>query len=299
MDGGINRESSAAGGGAPPRRQGVILVPLDGSAEATEALPVAQSLATLTDATVHIIHVLPHAVPIEEIRQKLHLEASHVSGAVLDQRTGSPAPVITDEAQRWHSNLIVMCSHSGADIPPGGFSQVAEQILLHTPCPIIFVPRGRGQRPWSLRRLLAPHDGSPTSAIPIGPISDLCHHTRTELTILHVSTAAAGPAEDRGVLTAPRYMDQPQHEWPAWGTEFLDRVRAMAKPPCELKLRTVLCTEEIGRAIVRFAAEQDIDLIVLAWRKHLEQERALTMRMVVEHAPCPVAVHPVTVDEER
>jgi nucleotide-binding universal stress UspA family protein len=274
-------------------------VPLDGSEQAADALPVAQGLAALTDATVHIIHVSPQAVPIQEIHDTLHLTAANVSGAVLDQRTGSPAPAITGEAERWHSNLIVMCSHGKTELQQGAFSDIAEQILLHTPCPIVFVPRGRGQRPWSLRRLLAPHDGTPTSAIPIGPVSDLCHHTRAEMTILHISTAAAGPAEDRGVLTAPRYMDQPQHEWPAWGAEFLDRVRATAKPPCDLKLQTVLCTEEIGRAIVRFAAEQDIDLIVMAWRRHLERDRALTIRMVVEQAPCPVAIHPVTVDEDR
>jgi nucleotide-binding universal stress UspA family protein len=298
VDGELDRKSDVPGG-AQPRHRGVILVPLDGTEQAAEALPVAQGLAALTDATVHIIHVSPQAVPIQEIREKLHLAMSHLSGAVLDQRTGAPGQVITNEAQRWHSNLIVMCSHSGAEMPQGGFSEVAEQILLHTPCPIIFVPRGRGQRPWSLRKLLAPHDGTPTSAIPIGPVSDLCHHTRAEMTILHVSTAAAGPAEDRGVLTAPRYMDQPQHEWPAWETEFLDRVRAMAKPPCDLKLRTVLCTDEIGRAIVRFASEQDIDLIVMAWRRHLERDRALTMRMVVEEAPCPVAVYPVALAQQR
>lgn len=296
MVNGINRDSPVTG---RHPQGGVILVPLDGSEQAAGALPVAQGLAALTGATVHIVHVSPQAVPIQEIREKLHLATSNLAGAVLDQRTGAAAPAITGEAQRWHSNLIVMCSHGKTDVRQGAFSDIAEQILLHTPCPIVFVPRGRGQRPWSLRKLLAPHDGTPTSAIPIGPVSDLCHHTRAEMTILHISTAAAGPAEDRGGLTAPRYMDQPQHEWPAWGVEFLDRVRAMAKPPCDLKLRTVLCTEEVGQAIVRFAAEQDIDLIVMAWRRHLEPHRALTIRTVVEQAPCPVAIHPVTGEEDR
>ncbi len=298
MAGGKDPEPLASNA-AQPGHRATILVPLDGSAQAAEALPVAQALAALTDATIHIVQVSPQTLSLQEIREKLQPTATDLSGVVIDQPIGSAAPAIAHEAQKRHSRVIVMCSHSGAAIPAGGFSTMAEQVLVHTPCPIVFVPPGRGQRPWSLRRLLVPHDGTPTSAIPIGQVGDLCHRTQAEMTILHVSTTAAGPAEDLGVLTAPRYMDQPHHEWPAWGAEFLDRVRATSKPSCDLKLRTVLCTEEIGRAIVRFATEQDIDLIVLAWRRHLEPNRALTMRMVIEHAPCPIAVYPVTADEGR
>lgn len=100
------------------------------------------------------------------------------------------------------------------------------------------------------------------------------------MTMLHVGTAAAAPPADAGALPTPRYLDQPQHEWPAWGAEFLARARAIGKPPCDVKLRTLLCTEEIGQAIVRFASQNQTDLIVLAWRMSLDPGRARTMRMV-------------------
>jgi nucleotide-binding universal stress UspA family protein len=266
---------------------------LDGSAESAHALPVAQGFAKATEATVHILHVCGEGVSFQDIRRKLRLENSDMAGAVLNQRTGPAAPAITQEAERWRSDIIVMCSHSGTETHSGGLGEHAREILLHTPCPVLFVPPARGPRPWSMRRILVPHDGTPTSALALSPIGDLCRRAQAEMTVLHVSTAAADPADDRGSLTAPRYIDQPHHEWPAWGTEFLERVRAMAKPPCELRLRTVLGTEGIGQAIVRFATEEESDLIVLAWRGKLDQDRARTVRLVVERAPCPTVIYRV------
>jgi nucleotide-binding universal stress UspA family protein len=141
--------------------------------------------------------------------------------------------------------------------------------------------------------LLLPHDGTPTNALVVGPVADLARRAQAEVTVLHVATAAAAPAAEPGTFTAPRYMDQPHHEWPAWGREFLDRARAVGNPEHDLKLRTVFCTEDIGQAIVRFASPDETDLIALAWRLSLDPQRALTMRYVIRHARCPVMIYPV------
>jgi nucleotide-binding universal stress UspA family protein len=270
-----------------------ILVPLDGSAQATGALPVAQEFAKMTGATIHIVHVSPQHLSPDKVRDKLKLATEHLSGVVLDQRSGSPALAVTQEATKWRSRFIVMCCHAGIEQPEEGAPNISREILLNTPCPIVLVPAGRGERPWSLRRMLVPHDGTPTSAGSIGPVGDLCRSAEADMTMLHVGTAAAAPPADAGALPTPRYLDQPQHEWPAWGAEFLARARAIGKPPCDVKLRTLLCTEEIGQAIVRFASQDQTDLIVLAWRMSLDPGRARTMRMVVQQAPCPTMIYPV------
>ena len=36
----------------------------------------------------------------------------------------------------------------------------------------------------------------------------------------------SGPSQP-GSLPAPRYIDQPQHEWPAWAGEFVERMLAL------------------------------------------------------------------------
>lgn len=273
-----------------------VLVPLDGWARSIDVLPVAQGLAKLIRATIHIVHVSSRPSPAGSIYDTLGLAKEELSGAVLDQRTGPPESVIIAEAKKRESRFIIMCAHSGAEEPEGGFGAIAREIMFRASCPVVLVPAGRGQLPWSLRRLLVPHDGTPASAGNIRPASDLCLRAQGEMTILHVASAAASPAGDPGTFNAPHYVDQPQHEWPAWGTEFLDRACSIGRPHCDVKLRTVLCTEQIGAAIVRFASEDKSDLIALAWRMSLEPHRALTLRRIVQQASCPIVIYPITVE---
>ncbi|HKN86063.1 MAG TPA: universal stress protein [Nitrospiraceae bacterium] len=287
------KPESHPSGGAPAERSSTIMVPLDGSAQAVEALPVAQGLAKLFAATIHVVHIAPRRIPNEEICDTLKLTQAQLSSVIFNQPTGSPASAIVHEAKQWKSRLIVMCPHTGEEKPVGGFGSIAQEILPNTPCPIILVPPGRGQRPWSLRHVLLPHDSTPTSAIAISPVADFARHARAGVTVLHVASVATAPVEEPGTFPAPRYMDQPHHEWPAWEREFLDRARAMGKPSPEFTLHTVFCTEGIGEAIVRFASQHEPDLIALAWRLNLEPQRALTMRSIIRHAPCPVMIYPV------
>ena len=280
-------------GVAHSERVSTIIVPVDGSAQAVNAWPVAQGLAKLFAATIHVVHVSPRRLPNEEMCDTLKLTQEQLTSSILEQRTGSPASPIIQEAKQWKSHLIVMCPHTGAEKPAGGFGSIAQDILPNTQCPIVLVPPGRGQRPWALRRVLLPHDSTPTSAIAIGPVADLARRAQADVTVLHVATTATAPPEERGTFPAPRYMDQPHHEWPAWEREFLDRARAVGKPSPGLTLQTVFCTENIGVAIVRFASQHETDLIALAWRLHLEPQRALTIRGVIRQALCPVMIYPV------
>lgn len=284
--------STDAAGSPPP----TVLVPLYGSARAIDVLPVAQGLAKLIQATIHIVHVSSRPLPAGSVYDTLGLAKEELSNVVLDQRTGPPESVMIAEAKKRESRFIVMHAHSEAEEPEGGFGVMAREILLRAPCPIVLVPPGRGRLPWSPRRLLVPHDGTPASAGNIAPASDLCLRARGEMIILHVASAAASPVEERGTFNAPRYVDQPQHEWPAWEAEFLDRACAIGRPHCDVKLRTVLCTEQIGAAIVRFASDDKSDLIALAWRMRLEPTRALTLRRIVQQASCPVAIYPINME---
>lgn len=270
-----------------------IIVPLDGSVQALDALPVARGLAMLTDSTIHVVHVSPDSLPSKEMYDKLKLMPQQISDCILDQRTGSPATAIIQEAEQWSSGLIVMCPYTEGK-SEGGLGSIAHAILVNTPCPIVLVPAGRGPRPWSLRYLLLPHDGTPTSAIAIRPMTDLAHRAHACVTVLHVATAAAAPSEESGTFAVPRYLDQPHHEWPAWSREFLQRACTSVKPPSQLTLRTVFCTEGIGEAIVRFASQHETDLIALGWRRHLEPLRARTLRTVILQAHCPAMIYPVS-----
>jgi nucleotide-binding universal stress UspA family protein len=266
-----------------------LLVPLDGSTNATDALSVARGFAHLKGATVALIHV-GRELPLDELLGRIGLSAEDVRGLVIDQCTGSPAAVIVREAAARHAEIIVMCAPAQSDGPSLAFGSVLGDVLLTAPCPIVLVPSIRSRHPWALRQLVLPHDGTPTSAAAIAPTADLASRAGADLIVLHVATPSAERPAESGTFVVPRYVDQPQHEWPAWSREFLERVRNLCYPANTEKIRLVLVHGEASAAILEFVRRNASDLIALTWRGSLEPERAQTIRRVIHDASCPVIV---------
>jgi nucleotide-binding universal stress UspA family protein len=264
-----------------------LLVPLDGSAEATATLSVARGLAHLRGATVVLIHVGPKAFSPEELLTRMKLSPEEVRGLVIDQCVGSPADAIVREASARHAVMIVMRAPAWQGGPLRAFGRIVGEVLRTAPCPVVLVPP-IGQRRWTLRQLVLPHDGTPTSAAAIAPTADLASRAGAELVVLHVATPGVERPAESGTFVVPRYLDQPQHEWPTWSREFLERVRGLGHPADVEKIRLVLAQGEASAAILEFARRNASDLIALAWRGSLEPERAQTIRRVIRAAGCPV-----------
>ena len=182
---------------------------------------------------------------------------------------------------------------------PRAIGAVTEAVLHAAQCPVVFVPAIRGLGNWALHKLLLPHDGTPTSAATIGPASSLASMAAAKIVVLHVVTTGTERPTEPGTLVSPRYVDQPQHEWPAWRREFLDRLRAVGGATDGVDIRLALAQGEAGSAIVDFARQNDSDLIVLGWRGALEPNRARTMRHVIRESVCPVIVFRVGRDDDR
>jgi hypothetical protein len=89
--------------------------------------------------------------------------------------------------------------------------------------------------------------------------------------------------------TAPYYLDQPQHEWPTWTSEFIERLACIC-PLRDLHVRLLLAHGNPGAEILRVAGEQSTDLLVLAWRGKWAGKRAETLKAIVREAPCPTMV---------
>ena len=276
-----------------------VLVPLDGSVHATAAMPVARGLAELLHATVAVLHVTDDALASAALVERMKLSCEDVHGLVVEQRPGAAAAVIVQEAAERHAAMIVMCPQIRTDLRSRALGSVAEAVLRAAPCPVVLVPPARGRKRWALHRLLVPHDGTPTSAATIGPATRLASMAAAELVVLHVATPGAERPTEPGTLVSPRYVDQPQHEWPAWAQEFLDRLRAVGGATDGIDMRLAVAQGEAGSAIVDFARQNDSDLIVLGWRGALEPDRARTMRHVIRETTCPMIVFRVDRDDDR
>jgi nucleotide-binding universal stress UspA family protein len=162
------------------------------------------------------------------------------------------------------------------------------KVLHDAPCPVVLVPPERGATPWHLHHVLVPHDGTPSTSAALQPAAELAERGRAELLVVHVTDIKTAPAE-AGSLTTPRYVDQPQHEWPAWTTEFLNRLACIC-PLGHLHARIFLAHGDIAAEILRLSEKQATDLIVLAWRGILEAPRAATMKGILREAHCPIMV---------
>ncbi|HVI67812.1 MAG TPA: universal stress protein [Bradyrhizobium sp.] len=86
-----------------------------------------------------------------------------------------------------------------------------------------------------------------------------------------------------------RYVDQPQHEWPAWTSEFVKRLACVC-PLGHLHVRLVLARGNPAAEIVRLAKKQSTDLVVLVWRGKWEVPHATTLKAILHKARCPIMV---------
>ncbi len=270
-----------------------LIVPLDGSAEAISALPVARALAAAETATLHILHVSDAQPPAGTMAERLRLTGDQMTGVVLDHRIGEPAAEIVRQARDLESRLIVMSSRRVEEAERGALGSVTREVLRRAPCPIVVVPRGRALPSWSLRHILLPHDGVPTTASAIARTADLAQKAGAELAVLHIASTTSRPPGEPGVLVAPRYLDQLQHEWPSWAREFMDRIVALGGPPPDVRMRLFFACGDPADVIVDFAAEHHTDLVVIAWVAGWEPEQRTTMRKVIDQAPGPLLIFPL------
>jgi len=274
-------------------RNKVILVPLDGSIAAKVALPVARLISRFTGATVHVLHVAEAPLSRKELLGRLKLaRREETVGLLIGQVIGTPVEGIVRSAVEKLALLIVMTTRG--ETAYGGYPlrPVPEQVLHRAPCPVLLVRPEDGPRVAqrkALRRILLPLDGAPSTIAVIGPAVSLAEKSGAELDVLYVAEARARSAEEPGTFTTPRYVDQPQYEWPAWVRECLDRFCAVAGE-CRMAAPTRVFVRH-GQPkveILGFAAERDADLIVLEWRGRFDPTHAEVVRGVLEEAACPV-----------
>jgi nucleotide-binding universal stress UspA family protein len=265
----------------------MILVPLDGSKNALRALSVARHLADVEDVPVRILHTSERAGPLTEAAQRLGLGPAHLRGATLEVRAGKPAETILAAAAACQARLIVMGAYPDAARPADAIGDAALAVLRGAACPVVLVGPSQALDGWTLKRVLIPFDGSPAVSDALGPAVELARRADAELVVLQ---AADGEhAAERGSIAPPLYVDQPQHEWPAWTDEVLQRLAAVC-PLADMRIRLLVGKGEPAEETLQVAIEESADLIALVWKGRWEANCAPILKAVLRGAPCPVLV---------
>jgi len=138
-----------------------ILVPLDGSKLAEQAIPYATELCKgSTQVTLfQVVHLpLPLAAPdvamtvpmpdLDELKQEaldylerlaapLRAEGVRVQVAVVER--DAVAQAIVEYAEENEINLIAMTTHGRSGLSRLLFGSVAEEVVRHAPCPVLII----------------------------------------------------------------------------------------------------------------------------------------------------------------
>lgn len=137
-----------------------ILLPLDGSPEAEEALPVATWIAGLTGAELDIVRALS-LTPVaydpgmgvysadlidsmeEAVRSYLAEVNTRLQGkkATTTMRIGSPGEMLYQHLEERPADLIVMTSHGRSGVKRAALGSVTDRIL-HGPAPVLVIRAG-------------------------------------------------------------------------------------------------------------------------------------------------------------
>lgn len=273
-----------------------IVILLDGAECTPAALRVACALRDLGASTLHVIHVAERSAPPRELIEQLGLDAASLRGCVIHGAAGDVSRAVLELAERERARAVVLCTRSATDAPRRSLGEHARGVLAEATVPVVLVRPDAVRPGWELREVLLPHDGTPATTQAIRPAATMARDAGAKLLALHVATpgkggppAAARPRAEPGSLPVPRYVDQPQHEWPEWASEFLERLEATS-PLDPGQVRLFLGQGETGSEVLRVAEAEGADLIVLAWHGTLDADHAEVFKALLRRAPCPLMI---------
>jgi nucleotide-binding universal stress UspA family protein len=246
-----------------------LLVPLDGSAQAAAALPLARTIAQATGGSITLLRVpLSHAVSdCQQATSYLEAAAEELRHANLSVHTfcrpGEPAREILAVARSQANDLIVMCSRALGPRSITTLTSVARFVLANSPAPLLLV-RPDGISTTHLRTLLVPVDGSPGGSIALGVATALAGPTGAKIVLLNVvvPVPAAAYAALPG-MTLGGFID------PAWEQEALVSVRSYIDKIARhlrdagLTAETHVAVGQVQTEIVRCADTVDADVVLM------------------------------------
>lgn len=251
-----------------PFRVTSILAATDLTPSAVPVLRSAAALAALTDADLHVIHIVDvepgsEVAALDEARKGLHeqLRSTLPAQSVVTRAQveyGNPAEVILYQAQQADADLIVIGPHRRRD-EQHELGATADRLVRTATMPCLIVHR---MMSLPLRRVLIPTDFSDAAsgALDLGLVWSTAlripsgRGEATEVEVVYIREGRAG--------------DDPGHELHAQVED------ACARTGCGHAfdiVEHVIDEDDAAAGILRVAREHDVDLVVLG--THGEHER--------------------------
>jgi nucleotide-binding universal stress UspA family protein len=228
-----------------------ILVPLDGSKLAEQILPLAQSFAQATQASVELLRVndpermtayapaLQGGEYLDEVVKKYFTPATRVDKT---EGVGHPAMIIVERASSDPACLIAMATHGMSGIRRWLIGSVASKVAHTAANPLLLIrpaERAEPAAPFELKTIFVPLDGSGLAERALRPAVELAKRIKCEIHLMRMYTLPANAyVLADGVIGqgAAQYRDAMQQEAATYldgkvqglRADGLDRVMATA-----------------------------------------------------------------------
>lgn len=246
-----------------------VLAAIDDTPTADRVLDAASALAAAMDARLEAVHVreTPAGAAVAS--------DAAASRGITCRMEDDPVP---ETLTRLAGEDEVVALVLGARNIPSGASapgHVAVETLVAVGKPVLIVPPDTS-RPARLQRVLVPLDGTLQTADALAAAIEFACDSGMHVRIVHVHDESC----------FPRFEDQPQHESAAWADEFLRRYCSGKHLP--VVIRVGVPAEEI----LATSAENDDDLVMLAWSRNLAGGRARVVRELLARSRLPLLLFP-------
>lgn len=268
---------------------GRILVPLDGSPLAEQALSCAVTLARGMPAELVLLRAIwvsPDAVAalhasvvkLDEITQRLEAEADGYLTPLVEAlrdaglkarhavQVAPPAEAILDYALQEQVDQIVMATHGYSGIKRWTHGSIAERVLQSARVPLLLV-RATDQAPaadWyqskGCRRILVPLDGSPIAEQILPLVTRLAQALGSALTLFQVPIAHASEwMTGEWYFPVQGVVDTVEADAEAYLGAVAGDLRGRG-----LDVTTAMAMGAVADCIVDYAATHQMDLIAMS-----------------------------------
>jgi nucleotide-binding universal stress UspA family protein len=265
-----------------------ILVPLDGSSLAEQALPCAIALVRGLPAELVLLRAIwippdiqelldESTVELNAIVDRLETEANGYLSPLVEQlrdagldarhtvQRGPAAETILDFAGRTGIDQIVMATHGYSGIKHWTHGSVAERVLQQAQVPLLLVRASEQdvatdwRQPVGCRRILVPLDGSHVAEQILPPVTQVARAMEGELILFQVPIAqVSGWMTGDWYLPIQGVLDTAEADAAAYLSTVAGGLEAQG-----LDVTTATSIGAVADCIIEYAQANHIDLIAM------------------------------------
>jgi nucleotide-binding universal stress UspA family protein len=295
-----------------------ILVPLDGSVFAEQAIPLALGIAEQSGAVLNLVHVIVAVEMLDpydalyfadaclkSLKRDKHRYLNEIVGkitarskAFITSRVvdGRAVTSALDEVPGLDADLVVMATHGRGTLGRFWSGSVAHSLLQRTAVPVILLRGTNDPVTFNAKpvdHVLLPVDGADTSRKVLDRITDLGIFHAARHSLLHV------------VPLVPKHVVVEHSLRTEWMPSRRDRIagmrylqplaRSLRADGRRVQTKIVSSDEPFWQLVLRCAEQADVDLIALAYRRQWPFARLFcpnTSEYLFRNSPRPIMFVP-------